>query len=72
MRSSMHAVNEECNNYIIDPALCDKKSCSEHQTLFPLFGGGVWARDYNWPSHPILYTPIIVGSCPQLRFGWHT
>ena len=27
-----------------DPAPCDKKSRSEHQTLFPLFGR-VWARD---------------------------
>ena len=28
-----------------DPAPCDKKSRSEHQTLFPLFGEGL-ARDY--------------------------
>ena len=32
--------------YIIDPAPCDKKCCSEHQTFFLLFGGGVWVRDY--------------------------
>ena len=33
----------ECSNYIFtpfDPAPCDKKSRSEHQTLFPLFGEG--------------------------------
>ena len=29
-----------------DPAPDDKKCRSEHQTLFPLFGG-VWARDYD-------------------------
>ena len=29
----------------LGPAPCDKKCCSEHQTLFPLFGGGVWAQD---------------------------
>ena len=31
-----------------DPTPYDKKSHSEHQTLFPLFGR-VWSRDYkNW------------------------
>ena len=28
-----------------DPAPSDKKCHSENQALFPLFGGGVWARD---------------------------
>ena len=28
-----------------DPAPCDKKCRSERQTLFLLFGGGVWERD---------------------------
>ena len=39
----MHAVHGECNNYIftlLDPTSCDKKSRSEHQTLFSLFGSG--------------------------------
>ena len=27
-----------------DPTLCDKKSRSEHQTLFPLFGEGLGMR----------------------------
>ena len=51
-RSSMPAVRCTCTgNAIItfftpfDPAPCDKKCRSEHQTLFPLFGGGVWGRD---------------------------
>ena len=51
-RSSMPAVQFTCmGNAIItffmpfDPAPCDKKCHSEHQTLFPLFGGGVWGRD---------------------------
>ena len=48
-RSSMPAVRCTCTgNAIItffmpfNPAPCDKKFHSEHQTLFPLFGGGVW------------------------------
>ena len=42
MRSSMHAVHGECILYAIWP----RPMCrSEHQTLFPLLGGGVWARD---------------------------
>ena len=52
-RFSMAAVRCTCTgNAIItfftpfDPAPCDKKCRSEHQTLFPLFGGGVWGRDY--------------------------
>ena len=51
-RSSMPAVRCTCiGNVIItffmpfDPAPCDKKCRSEHQTLFPLFRGGVWGRD---------------------------
>ena len=31
--------------YVVGPAPCDKKCHSEHQTLFPLFGGGVWAQN---------------------------
>ena len=53
-RSSMPAVQCTCmGNAIItffipfDPAPCDKKCCSEHQTLFLLFEGGVWGRDYT-------------------------
>ena len=52
MRSSMPAVRCMCTgNAIItfftpfDPAPCDKKCRSEHQILFPLFGGGVWGRE---------------------------
>ena len=29
-----------------DPVPCDKKCRSEHQTLFLVFGGGVWGGDY--------------------------
>ena len=51
-RSSIPAVQCTCTgNAIItfftpfNPTPCDKKCCSEHQTLFPLLGGGVWRRD---------------------------
>ena len=40
--SAVH-MHGECNNYILtlfNPAPCDKKWRSEHQTLFSLFGGG--------------------------------
>ena len=57
MRSSMPAVQCTCmGNAIITsftpfhPAPCDKKCRSEHQTLFPLFRGGVWGRDYSQTS----------------------
>ena len=59
MRSSIPAVRCTCTgNAIItfftpfDPAPCDKKCRSEHQTLFPLFGGGVWGRDYSCGYYP--------------------
>ena len=43
---TLHAAYNAWGNAIItffmpfDPAPCDKRSCSEHQTLFPLFGEG--------------------------------
>ena len=52
-RPSMPVVRCMCTgNAIItsftpfNPTPCDKKCPSEHQTLFPLSGGGVWGRDY--------------------------
>ena len=43
----LHAMHGGCNNYILYavwPRPCDKKSRSEHQTLFPLFGEGLGTR----------------------------
>ena len=38
---AMHGGNAIITFFMpFDPAPCDKKSCSEHQTLFPLFGEG--------------------------------
>ena len=53
-RSSMPAVRCTCTeNAIItfftpfDPTPYNKKCRSKHQTLFSLFKGGVWGRDYS-------------------------
>ena len=44
---TLHAMYEGMTSFTpFDPAPCDKKSRSEHQTLFLARAGKVWARDY--------------------------
>ena len=65
-RSSMPAVQCTCmGNALItfftsfDPTPCDKKCRSEHQTLFPLFRGGVWGQpDYVAITYQLFSCPV--------------
>ena len=47
-----------------DPTPCDKKSCSEHQTLFPLFGEGsghetnAYAHVVSFPNQRPVHSEI--------------